>query len=63
MEKEQQQPEEELIVEILEAKFLGQLTTAIRLFKEEWEGERYKGRVSSPKFQDGVWVAEASRLK
>jgi hypothetical protein len=59
----EQQQEEDLLVEILEAKFLGELTTAIRLYKEEWSGEPHQGRVSSPKFINGVWVAEASRLK
>lgn len=61
MEKEQSQ--QEIVVEILEAKFLGELTTMIRLFKEEWEGDRHQPRVSSPKFIDGIWIAEATRIK
>lgn len=60
MEKEKQ--ERDLIVEILEAKFLGELLTAIRLYKEEWENETHQGKVSSPKFDGGVWRVEASRL-
>lgn len=61
MEKEKQ--ENELIVEILEAKFLGELLTAIRLFKEEWEDERHQGKVGSPIFNNGVWQVETSRVK
>jgi hypothetical protein len=58
----QEEKQAEYVVEILEAKFLGELTTAIRLYKEEWEGDKYQPSVSSPKFVDGVWRAEASRL-
>ena len=58
----QEEKEPQYVVEILEAKFLGELVTAIRLYKEEWEGDRYKPHVTSPKFIDGVWTAEASRL-
>lgn len=60
MEKEKQ--EDNLLVEILEAKFLGELMTAIRLYKEQWANDKHRGKVSSPKFVDGTWTAEASRL-
>lgn len=59
----QYEREPELVVEILEAKFLGELRTAIRLYEEEWAGEQYNGYVASPKFIDGVWRAEATRTK
>ena len=55
------QKQDNVIVEVLEAKFLGELRTSMREFLEEWGDLPHSGSVGSPKFDDGVWRVEAKR--
>jgi len=59
---EQTQNYDNVITEVFEAKFLGELRTSMREFLEKWAELPHSGSVGSPKYIDGIWQVEAKRF-